>query len=73
MLGIQHREERDMVFRKSDGGGGWHEPPYTKQDEREFYRRYNAGMASGKATIYRGPPAAAGKPVQPQPARQKEK
>ena len=50
-----------MVFRKSDGGGGWHEPPYTEAEEMEFYRRYSEGMASGKATIYRSRPAAADK------------
>jgi hypothetical protein len=43
-----------MVYRRSDDGkGGWHEPPYTEEEEFEFYRRYSEGMASGKATIYR--------------------
>ena len=62
-----------MVFRKSDGGGGWHEPPYTKEEEREFYRRYNAGMASGKATIYRRPPATVAKPTPQEPPKKEEK
>jgi hypothetical protein len=59
-----------MVFRKSKDGGGWHEPPYTKEEEREFYRRYNAGMASGKTTIYRGRPQAADKPAPEAPPQQ---
>jgi hypothetical protein len=51
-----------MVFRKDDKGGGWHEPPYTWEEEMEFYRSYNAGMASGEATVWisekaRGPAA----------------
>jgi hypothetical protein len=61
-----------MVFRKSDGGGGWYEPPYTKEEEREFYRRYNAGMASGKATMYRGPPKAPDMTGAEAPPRQDE-
>ena len=52
-------QEGDMVYRKSDGGGGWHEPPYTEEEEFEFYKRYSEGMASGQATIYRSQPAAA--------------
>ena len=48
-----------MVFRRSDDGGGWHEPPYTEEEEFEFYKRYSEGMASGQATIYRSQPAAA--------------
>jgi hypothetical protein len=24
-------------------GGGWHEPPYTWEEEMDFYRRINAG------------------------------
>lgn len=47
-----------MVFRRSDDDkSGWHEPPYTEEEEFEFYRRYDAGMASGKPTIYRSRPA----------------
>jgi hypothetical protein len=37
-----------MVFKRDDKGRGWHEPPYTEAEEREFYRRYNAGFESGK-------------------------
>ena len=43
--------EREMVFRRDDKGGGWHEPPYTWEEEMEFYRPCSVGMASGKATI----------------------
>ena len=53
-----------MVFRRDDKGGGWHEPPYTWEEEMKFYRRYDAGMASGKATIYRSQPATAEPPKQ---------
>ena len=44
-----------MVYRRNDDNtGGWHEPPYTEEEEFEFYRRISEGMASGQATIYRG-------------------
>jgi hypothetical protein len=55
-------EEVDMVYKSDGRGGGWHEPPYTWDEEMEFYRRYDAAMASGKATIYRSLPAAAEPP-----------
>jgi hypothetical protein len=58
-----------MVFRRDKKGGGWHEPPYTPEEEMEFYRRMNAGPQ----TIYRGPQKAADKPAQPQPPKQEEK
>jgi hypothetical protein len=61
-----------MVFRRDDKGGGWHEPPYTKEEEREFYRRYNAGMASGKATIYRRAPAIVGEQEEQKRRSEKE-
>jgi hypothetical protein len=61
-----------MVFRRSDGGGGWHEPPYTEEEEFEFYRRYSQGMASGKATIYRSRPTAADKQEEQKPTSEKE-
>ena len=54
------------------GTAGWHEPPYTWEEEMEFYRRVNAGMASGQATIYRGSPAAAVGPAQPKQPPQEE-
>jgi hypothetical protein len=49
-------QEVDMVYRKSDGGGGWHEPPYTEEEIFEFYQRYDRGIASGGLTIYRSQP-----------------
>ena len=62
-----------MVFRRDEKGGGWHEPPYTKAEEREFYRRYNVGMASGKATIYRSRSASPPKPTPHEPPKEEEK
>jgi hypothetical protein len=62
-----------MVYRKSDGGEGWHEPPYTEEEEFEFYKRISDGMASGQATIYRSQrPASAGKPAPTKQPRQEE-
>lgn len=50
-----------MMFRRYEKGGGRHEPPYTEEEEFEFYRRISEGIASGKAMIYRSRPAAADK------------
>ena len=36
-----------------------HGPPYTEEEEREFYRRYDAGMRSGQATVAHRPTASA--------------
>jgi hypothetical protein len=57
-----------MVFRKDEKGGGWHEPPYTWEEEMEFYRRMNAGPQ----TIYRGPPKPTAKPAPQEPPPQEE-
>ena len=54
-------EEMQMMFRRYEKGGGRHEPPYTEEEEFEFYRRISEGIASGKAMIYRSRPAAADK------------
>ena len=43
-----------MVFVPDEKGGGWHEPPYSWEEDMEFYRRVNAGPA----TIYYGSVAA---------------
>jgi hypothetical protein len=52
-----------MVYRRNDAGtAGWHEPPYTEEEEFEFYQRISRGMASGQATIYRGSKKAAKPP-----------
>jgi hypothetical protein len=32
-----------MVRRVNKDGYGWHEPPYTKEEERDFYRRVGGG------------------------------
>jgi hypothetical protein len=66
-----------MVYRMNDAGtAGWHEPPYTEEEEFEFYKRISEGMASGQATIYRSQPrsqpAAADKQDQPKPPPQEE-
>jgi hypothetical protein len=39
-----------MVFRRDKKGGGWHVPPYAREEEMEFYRRISAGPM----TICRG-------------------
>jgi hypothetical protein len=46
-----------MVFVPDGRGGGWHEPPYTEEEEFDFYRRMNAGPM----TFYRSPLGAADK------------
>jgi hypothetical protein len=51
-----------MVFVSSGRGGGWHEPPYTEEEEMEMYRLMNAGPL----TVYRGPRKPADKPAQEQ-------
>jgi hypothetical protein len=56
-----------MVFRRDEKGGGWHEPPYTEEEEFEIYKRISEGMASGKATIYRSQPAAPASTDKPHP------
>ena len=61
-----------MVFRKTaDGKGGWHEPPYTWEEEMDFYRRMNPqpGMPM---TIYRSPPKATDKQQERKPTSNRE-
>jgi hypothetical protein len=50
-----------MVYRRNDDDtGGWHEPPYTEEEEMEFYRRTGGAKS---LTIYRSQrPASADKP-----------
>ena len=38
-----------MVFKFRVGTTEFHEPPYTQEEEEEFYRRYNQGMRSGQS------------------------
>jgi hypothetical protein len=63
-------QEVEMVFRGDEKGGGWHEPPYTWEEEMELYRR----MGGAKSlTIYRSQrPGAADKQDQPKPPPQEE-
>jgi hypothetical protein len=32
LIGVDPAQEGDMVFRKDKKGGGWHEPPYTWEE-----------------------------------------
>ncbi len=61
-----------MVFRKCKQGGGWHEPPYTWEEEMDLYRRMSPkpGVAM---TIYRGPRKPADKPARASGQQQEEK
>jgi hypothetical protein len=61
--------ERDMVYKKDEKGGGWHEPPYTKEEEMDMYRR----MGAGPQTIYRRRQRPADKPALPEPPGQEGK
>jgi hypothetical protein len=57
-----------MVFRRDEKGGGWHEPPYTWEEEMDIYRRMNAGPQ----TIYRDRKKAADMPAKPKPPPEEE-
>jgi hypothetical protein len=46
-------QEVDMVFRRDEKGGGWHEPPYTWEEEMELYRRMSPKEGF---TTYHGSP-----------------
>jgi hypothetical protein len=56
-----------MVFKRNKKGGGWHEPPYTEEEEMELYRQMSPKEGF---TIYygsprkRGPVPVADKPKQ---------
>jgi len=54
-----------------DGKGFYHEPPYTEEEEADFYRR----VGGGPVAILRGPkPAAATSPqLPPRPPRMKKR
>ena len=60
-----------MVFRRDRKGGGWHEPPYTREEEMELYRRMSL-KPGVPMTIYRGPQKAAHEPAQPEPPQPEE-
>lgn len=56
-----------MVFRMNDAGtGGWHEPPYTWEEEQELYRRMSP-QPGVPTTIYRDPRPAAASKQRPEP------
>jgi hypothetical protein len=65
-----------MVFRRDEKGGGWHEPPYTWEEEMDLYRRMSPKEGF---TIYhgsprkRGPVPVADRPVPSKRPPQKEK
>jgi hypothetical protein len=58
-----------MVFRRDDKGGGWHEPPYTWEEEMDLYRRMSPKPGT-PMTIYRGPKKAADKPAPQEPPQE---
>jgi hypothetical protein len=61
-----------MVYRLNDAGtGGWYEPPYTEEEEMEFYRRTGGAK---ELTIYRSarPAGAAGKQAPTEGPQQEE-
>jgi hypothetical protein len=60
-----------MVFVPNGKGGGWHEPPFTWEEEQELYRRMSP-QPGVPMTIYRGPQKA-DKPAQSEPPQQEGK
>lgn len=56
-----------MVYRKCDNGvGGWHEPPYTWEEEMEFYKQFVVGDGKG-VTVLHAPAAPPQTPPKPSP------
>lgn len=51
-----------MVRKMAENGTYYHEPPYTEEEDLDFYRR----VANGPFTILHGPRPSAEKPTQPQ-------
>jgi hypothetical protein len=56
------RQENLMVTRYTKKGNAYREPPYTAEEEAEFYRR----MSGGPVTVVK-PALAAARPRKPQP------
>ena len=57
-----------MVMKKTEGGYIYHEPPYTRKEQREFDRRINNG---GPITVvYSGPVGQRYKSPPPPPEEQ---
>ena len=51
--------DSSMVRKVAEDGGVWHEPPYTEEEEEEFYRRFGQGVIQvmhGSRTIVPQPP-----------------
>ena len=40
-----------MVFKFKVGKLEYHAPPFTQEEDDEFYNSYSRGIASGKATV----------------------
>jgi hypothetical protein len=55
-----------MVRRVGKDGGVWHEPPYTWDEEMDFYGRVGGGPV---AILHAPKPAAAKSPKSPKPPR----
>jgi hypothetical protein len=45
-----------MVRKISDKGGVYHEPPYTEEEEADFYRRVGGGLVGILHAPKRGAP-----------------
>ena len=48
-----------MVIRVAEDGSEWEEPPYTEEEEEEFYWRFGQGVVAvmhGSRTIVPQPP-----------------
>lgn len=52
-----------MIKRIDERGGVYHEPPYTPEEEADFYRR----VADGPVTVVKPPAAAEPQDPAPQP------
>ncbi len=57
-----------MVIKKTKSGSYYREPPYTKAEEAEFYRR----VGDGPVTIVRGTPPPPPSQTPPEPPPEEE-
>src|SRR5215475_7326328 len=51
----KRRRRTMMVFKRCKKGGGWHEPPYTWEEEMDLYRRMSPKGGSLSITALRAP------------------